>query len=173
MQPQAFPRSGPGRTLALGVVLGTVWLFWAATALTVFATFVVVTWNDRVEALSDDDAGAAAQPTYVVTRLRPVGVPESAQQVEEALELGAPLGGEGAVRLLFHMSCEGGLLTVVTTEEVLYSEVSCSQAPSRRQAERLLGEPVHLQAGRGTVVLESADAGRFELDATSSWLDRP
>lgn len=173
MQPQAFPRNGRGRTLALGVVLGTVWLFWAATALTVFATFVVVTWNDRVEALADDGAGAGAQPTYVVTRLRPAGVPETAQQVEESLELGAPLSGEGAVRLLFHMSCERGLLTVVTTEEVLYSEVSCSQAPSRRQVDRMLGAPVHVQASPGTVMLESADAGRIELDAASSWVDRP
>lgn len=158
--------------LLLGVVLGTVWLFWAAMALTVFASFVVVTWNDRVEALADDGAGPGAQPTYVVTRLRPAGVPESAQQVEESIELGAPLTGEGAVRLLFHISCEGGLLTVVTTEEALYSEVSCSQAPSRWRVERMLGEPVHVQAGRGTVVLES-EAGSYELDAASSWVDRP
>lgn len=89
----------------------------------------------------DNDGGGAG-----------VGI-EPLARVERPVEL-PPETDAGAPRLFFSMTCAAGLLSVVTTLEIVNAELPCDRAPSQEQVAPFLGVPV-------TVRVEPGEPGKL------------
>jgi hypothetical protein len=110
---------------------------------------------------------------------KPEAVPDSADTVREPRTLGVaappavtPLGLQHVFRSL---SCAGDVLTVVTSRETLYADLSCSRyGLLDATAVPMRNLPVHIRIEPGTpalLLVETADAGRIELPVGRVWMD--
>jgi hypothetical protein len=108
---------------------------------------------------------------------RPAAVPASAELVDEDVTLGSP-SSEGVdpaqVRALYHISCNGELLAVVTTREAAFAELPCDRALPREIADTYLGLPVELRiqpADPAKLRIRSATAGSVEFTVGRVWME--
>lgn len=106
---------------------------------------------------------------------RPAGVPESAEQVRSETVL-RETDIDGRVRRFFAHDCIAGVLTITTTIESVYAELSCDRALPEEIVRAFQGEPVAVMLrpdGDGKLLLTSEEAGSAEYTTGRMWLQRP
>jgi hypothetical protein len=165
----ARPPSAAGYTLVAAILL----TFWTAIAVCVGAVVVISAWDhrDRGEAVAvEPTASPTIEPTATATPpVRPVGVPLSARPVEGAFDTGEP-----QQHLFFHIGCEQGVLSVVTTDERVYAQTFCPPPVPRELRERFLGKPVRITiADRRIEISSPAVAERLQFPIDRAWVEVP
>jgi hypothetical protein len=104
------------------VVFGTLFVFWLAMAIAVSATVALASRPGERE----EQHAAAPTPTAPVGPERPDGVPASATLVAGDLVLPGTAPNEPP-RIFYSLSCNGNLLTVSTTREIVYARLPCNR----------------------------------------------
>jgi hypothetical protein len=80
------------------------------------------------------------------------------------------------VRLFFHLGCESGVLTIVTSQDQIYAELPCDRTLPRDVVEQYLGKPVQIRIVPGEqwkLFLLSDGAGSVEFTPGRVWLVPP
>jgi hypothetical protein len=105
------------------------------------------------------------------TRARPAAVPTAAEQARAQLEVGADSGGDAET--LSSMSCADDLLTIKTSQHVIYAELPCDRALPDANVKPFVGQPVHLRAvpsNPAKLYLDSSAAGSVEFTVGRVWV---
>ena len=101
----------------------------------------------------------------------PVPTPpvEGTRPIQETTEYGS----DGEPLLFFHLSCDGDLLTLVTTHEALYAELPCDRSLPRDIVERFLGQQIVVKAvvaSPSKLFIHSLTAGSVEFTVGGLWI---
>ena len=118
-----------------------------------------------------DATGVSATAT-VDPRTRPAAVPTTATQARAQLELGAGSGGDSA-ETLSSMSCAGGVLTIKTSQHVIYAELPCDRALPEGNVKPFVGKPIHVRSvpsAPAKLYLDSSGAGSVEFTVGRVWV---
>lgn len=166
IEPASDPHQMPRLPYAL--VMGVLFMFWAAVVVCVAVVFSISAWRDRP---ADDAAAVAPTATPVpapspTLAPRPADVPLSAQLIEGAFDTGEP-----EQHLFFHVGCIDGVLAVVTTDERLYAESPCATPIPPARIEPFLGVPVRITVGEGRLDLSSPSGGRLQFAIGRAWVE--
>ena len=111
-------------------------------------------------------ATATADP-----RARPAAVPAKADQARAEVELGAASGGDAET--LASMTCADGLLTIKTSQHVIYAELSCDRALPDANVKPFVGQPIHVRSvpsNPAKLYLDSSAAGSVEFTVGRVWV---
>jgi hypothetical protein len=164
------PDAERGWRFAYFGLTGALLLIWGALAAFAVA-YVALTFRDDAAESSPAAVVVTATPPptpEATAERRPAFAPPGATRVDD-LDTGAPLQ-----HLFFHIGCEDGVLTVVTTDETLFAAWPCDGVIfDRQRVEPFLGKPVRIVVeDGGYLAVEAAGAGKFEFNVDSAWLLR-
>jgi len=106
---------------------------------------------------------------------RPGPVPADAQLVRQNVELGGTASTGGAdSRLFYSGTCTGGVVTLTTTKETVYAELSCDRFVPDSAIRRFLAAPVRIRivpAKQNKLYVESDVGGTLEFTPARIWLE--
>jgi len=156
--------------------MGTLALFWTAMVVVTAVTAALVMRPGERET-----AAPAPTPTALPSRepIRPRGVPATAAYVPGALTLGDATPPPGTPLdeqdIFYFLTCDGQLLSISTTREVVYARVDCLKywlfydvvAP-------FIGQPVEIDSrpAEGTIAVTTARGGTARFTTDAVWLDQ-
>ena len=156
--------------LPAAVAFGVLFVFWVAIAVCVAAIAIDSAWDARDDgaAAAAPTATVAAEPTPVATpEPRPPGVPMTAAPVDGEFDTGEP-----QVHLFFNLACADGLLTVVTTDELVFAETACPTAIEPVFLEPFLTDPVRIAVANGQLDIVSVEGERLTFPIGRAWIER-
>ena len=156
-----------------------IWLAGAALAACVLAAGAagLSACSSSKKSAPAGSVGAPASGSAVVatatadTRARPAAVPATADQARGEVQLGAGSGGDAET--LASMSCADGLLTVRTSQHVIYAELPCDRALPDANVKPFIGKPIHVRSvptNPAKLYLDSSGAGSVEFTVGRVWV---
>ena len=153
------------------VVLGLLAALWTASVIVVLVGFSLRAWDDRSQppAVVAPLPSPITAPTVQPVETRPVGVPATAQTVEQTLVLGDVADG---IHFFQRMQCASGVMTITTSKETVYAEIPCDRMLPDATLARLRGQMLRIRLVDGSLFLEAFFVSSFRFDGVGRvWLE--
>jgi hypothetical protein len=141
--------------------------------------------SSRPQAVATPTTTIARAPTLAVVNSGepegpvPPAVPATAVRVVATTEFGQPSAAPDAdprtTPLFFSLSCQGGVLTLVTSTSVVYAELPCDRSLPASAIQPYLGKPLHVRlvmTSPAKLYMDSSQAGSVEFTVGRVWLVR-
>ncbi|MEX2225474.1 MAG: hypothetical protein WEB52_03370 [Dehalococcoidia bacterium] len=155
------------------LTMAILFAFWSMVVVTVTVTAALT-----MRPGEHDAPAVTPEATSVAPPRRPARVPLDANLVTTDLLLGdatPPAGTPVSEQHIFYtLRCDGDVLTVTTTREIVYARVECARYRISDDVVRpFLGEPVRVMVDQGDIVIASfmtIAGGTLRFDAEGVWL---